>query len=156
MTTELIIPLSSRAIAIANTPKTRTRCAHNTDDEIAPATEPVAPATEPVAPATEPDVVLAVEETKTGGSDAEVLEVILRESQKSLPMETISPVVHLAIYSGVNVFEQLVNGVCVMRRVHDGYANATRILKAAGLSENQRRNVLTKEVNPTLLDIIQA
>ena len=149
MTTELIIPLSSRAIAIANTPKTRTRCAHNTDDEIAPATEPVAPATEP-------DVVLAVEETKTGGSDAEVLEVILRESQKSLPMETISPVVHLAIYSGVNVFEQLVNGVCVMRRVHDGYANATRILKAAGLSENQRRTVLTKEVHPTLLDIIQA
>ncbi|KAJ3334041.1 transcriptional regulator swi6 [Blyttiomyces sp. JEL0837] len=51
-----------------------------------------------------------------------------------------------AIYSGVQVFEISIHGVPVMRRVGDGYVNATQILRAAGLPKTQRTKVLEKEV----------
>ena len=51
-----------------------------------------------------------------------------------------------AVYSNVSVFEMEVNGVAVMRRRHDGWLNATQILKVAGVDKGKRTKVLEKEI----------
>ncbi|KAI9331235.1 transcription regulator HTH, apses-type DNA-binding domain-containing protein, partial [Zopfochytrium polystomum] len=51
-----------------------------------------------------------------------------------------------AIYSGVNVYEQVCNDVPVMRRAKDAFINATQILRAAGLPKTQRTKILEKDV----------
>lgn len=51
-----------------------------------------------------------------------------------------------ATYSGVPVYECIINGVAVMRRRSDGWINATHILKVAGLDKPQRTRVLERDV----------
>ncbi|CAO1617740.1 unnamed protein product [Parajaminaea phylloscopi] len=51
-----------------------------------------------------------------------------------------------ATYSGVPVYECIIKGVAVMRRRHDGWINATHILKVVGLDKPQRTRVLERDV----------
>lgn len=51
-----------------------------------------------------------------------------------------------AVYSGVQVYEMDVGGVACMRRRHDGWLNATQILKIAGVDKGRRTKVLEKEI----------
>lgn len=46
------------------------------------------------------------------------------------------------IYNGVPVLELMINGQSIMRRISDGYMNATHILSQAGLSKGQRTKAL--------------
>lgn len=59
-----------------------------------------------------------------------------------------APVVYLATYSNVPVFELTVRGIGVMRRRADGFLNATQILKLAGIEKGKRTKILEKEVLP--------
>ncbi|OLL27024.1 Start control protein cdc10 [Neolecta irregularis DAH-3] len=54
--------------------------------------------------------------------------------------------IYSAIYSGVHVFEMLINDIAVMRRRHDSYLNATQILKVAGIDKGKRTKILEKEI----------
>ncbi|KAI8984788.1 hypothetical protein BDF20DRAFT_986628 [Mycotypha africana] len=54
--------------------------------------------------------------------------------------------IYSAIYSGIPVFEMVVNGVAVMRRRNDSYMNATQILKVANIEKGKRTKILEKEV----------
>ncbi|KAI9248634.1 hypothetical protein BY458DRAFT_494284 [Sporodiniella umbellata] len=54
--------------------------------------------------------------------------------------------IYSAVYSGVAVFEMIVNGVAVMRRQKDSYMNATQILKVANIDKGKRTKILEKEV----------
>lgn len=49
-------------------------------------------------------------------------------------------------YSGVAVYEMLIQGVSVMRRRADSYLNATHILKLAGMDKGKRTKILEREV----------
>ncbi|EPX74430.1 MBF transcription factor complex subunit Res2 [Schizosaccharomyces octosporus yFS286] len=57
-----------------------------------------------------------------------------------------STAVHIAVYSGVEVYECFIKGVSVMRRRRDSWLNATQILKVADFDKPQRTRVLEKEV----------
>lgn len=57
-----------------------------------------------------------------------------------------TPVVYLATYSNVPVFELTVRGIGVMRRRADGFLNATQILKLAGVEKGKRTKILEKEI----------
>lgn len=57
-----------------------------------------------------------------------------------------SPMVYLATYSNVPVYEITVRGIAVMRRRLDGYLNATQILKVAGVEKARRTKILEKEI----------
>lgn len=54
--------------------------------------------------------------------------------------------IYSAVYSGVPVFEMVVNDVAVMRRRTDSYMNATQILKVANIEKGKRTKILEKEV----------
>ncbi|ODV90504.1 hypothetical protein CANCADRAFT_60803 [Tortispora caseinolytica NRRL Y-17796] len=54
--------------------------------------------------------------------------------------------IYKAIYSGVPVYEIMVNNVAVMRRRADGWCNATQILKIANFDKPQRTRILEREV----------
>lgn len=54
---------------------------------------------------------------------------------------------YVASYSGVDVYEELLGGTPLMRRVSDDWVNATQILKVAGLPKAQRTRVLEREVH---------
>ncbi|OAD69883.1 apses-type HTH transcription regulator [Phycomyces blakesleeanus NRRL 1555(-)] len=54
--------------------------------------------------------------------------------------------IYSAVYSGVPVFEMVVQGVAVMRRRADSYMNATQILKVAGIEKGKRTKILEREV----------
>lgn len=54
--------------------------------------------------------------------------------------------IYSAVYSGVPVFEMIVNDVAVMRRRTDSYMNATQILKVANIEKGKRTKILEKEV----------
>ncbi|QIX01028.1 hypothetical protein AMS68_006545 [Peltaster fructicola] len=54
--------------------------------------------------------------------------------------------IYTAVYSGVQVYEMDVGGVACMRRRHDGWLNATQILKIAGVDKGRRTKVLEKEI----------
>ncbi|KAJ3275117.1 hypothetical protein HDV01_001256 [Terramyces sp. JEL0728] len=51
-----------------------------------------------------------------------------------------------AIYSQTPVYEINVEGTLFMRRIQDGYINATQLLKIAGLPKSQRIRILENEV----------
>ncbi|KAI9325036.1 transcription regulator HTH, apses-type DNA-binding domain-containing protein, partial [Zopfochytrium polystomum] len=54
--------------------------------------------------------------------------------------------IYMAVYSGVSVYEKIIRGVPVMKRVDDYYMNATHILKVAGFTKPKRTKILEKEV----------
>ncbi|KAI9475594.1 MAG: hypothetical protein EXX96DRAFT_609526 [Benjaminiella poitrasii] len=54
--------------------------------------------------------------------------------------------IYSAVYSGIPVFEAIINGVAVMRRQTDSYMNATQILKVANIEKGKRTKILEKEV----------
>lgn len=54
--------------------------------------------------------------------------------------------IYSAVYSGVPVFEMVVNGIATMRRRTDSYMNATQILKVANIDKGRRTKILEKEV----------
>ncbi|ORE09029.1 apses-domain-containing protein [Rhizopus microsporus var. microsporus] len=54
--------------------------------------------------------------------------------------------IYSAAYSGVPVFEMIVNSVAVMRRRNDSYMNATQILKVANIDKGRRTKILEREV----------
>ncbi|CEP16951.1 hypothetical protein [Parasitella parasitica] len=54
--------------------------------------------------------------------------------------------IYSAVYSGVPVFEMVVNGVAIMRRRTDSYMNATQILKVASIDKGKRTKILEKEI----------
>ncbi|KAI8147016.1 hypothetical protein BJV82DRAFT_508895 [Fennellomyces sp. T-0311] len=54
--------------------------------------------------------------------------------------------IYSATYSGVQVFETVVQDVVVMRRRVDSYMNATQILKVAGIEKGKRTKILEREV----------
>ncbi|KAI7902939.1 uncharacterized protein BX663DRAFT_508947 [Cokeromyces recurvatus] len=54
--------------------------------------------------------------------------------------------IYSAVYSGVPVFETIINGVAVMRRQTDSFMNATQILKVANIEKGKRTKILEKEV----------
>jgi regulatory protein SWI6 len=60
--------------------------------------------------------------------------------------EKQSAQVYSAVYSGVPVYEMMCGDIPVMRRVSDGYMNATQILKIAGFSKPKRTKILEREV----------
>nr|CAA83678.1 DNA binding protein (CDC10 partner) [Schizosaccharomyces pombe] len=57
-----------------------------------------------------------------------------------------SSAVHVAVYSGVEVYECFIKGVSVMRRRRDSWLNATQILKVADFDKPQRTRVLERQV----------
>ena len=57
-----------------------------------------------------------------------------------------APVVYLATYSSVPVYELTVRGIACMRRRQDAYLNATQILKIAGIEKAKRTKILEKEI----------
>ncbi|KAJ3348950.1 transcriptional regulator swi6 [Entophlyctis luteolus] len=54
--------------------------------------------------------------------------------------------VYTAVYSGIPVYEMMFRGVQIMRRIADGWLNATHILKAAAYSKPRRTKILEQEV----------
>ncbi|KAJ3213976.1 hypothetical protein HDU67_002235 [Dinochytrium kinnereticum] len=54
--------------------------------------------------------------------------------------------IYSATYSGVPVYEMLVNTVPVMKRRVDGYINATQVLKVAGVPKPRRNAIMQREV----------
>ncbi|KAF3918694.1 Ankyrin-3 [Arthrobotrys entomopaga] len=59
---------------------------------------------------------------------------------------TPTPLIYSAVYSGVSVYEMMVNNVAVMRRRDDDWLNATQILKVAGIEKGKRTKLLEKEI----------
>lgn len=55
--------------------------------------------------------------------------------------------IYTATYSGVPVYEAIIHGVPVMRRIHDSFMNATQILKVAGVPKPKRTKILEREVS---------
>ncbi|CAO1616683.1 unnamed protein product [Sympodiomycopsis kandeliae] len=85
------------------------------------------------------------------GSQASMSQVTAATSNESAapaqpPMTGPSPMVYLATYSNVPVYEITVRGIAVMRRRIDGYLNATQILKVAGVEKARRTKILEKEI----------
>lgn len=60
-----------------------------------------------------------------------------------------------ASYSGVRVYEFTCRGYPVMRRMADGYINATQILRAAGLPKPQRTKILERDVTGGVHEKVQ-
>ncbi|KAL9939405.1 hypothetical protein V8E36_001222 [Tilletia maclaganii] len=60
-----------------------------------------------------------------------------------------------AVYSGVPVYECIINDVAVMRRRADSWLNATQILKVVGLDKPQRTRILEREVQKGTHEKIQ-
>ncbi|KAI7886953.1 apses-domain-containing protein [Lichtheimia hyalospora FSU 10163] len=54
--------------------------------------------------------------------------------------------VYRATYSGVPVYEILIQGHPIMRRQSDSYMNATQILKVAGIEKGRRTKILEREI----------
>ncbi|KAI8899939.1 transcription regulator HTH, apses-type DNA-binding domain-containing protein [Globomyces pollinis-pini] len=52
-----------------------------------------------------------------------------------------------ATYSGVDVYELIVNGHSLMRRRDDSWVNATHILKIANVEKGRRTKILEREVH---------
>ncbi|TPX35939.1 hypothetical protein SmJEL517_g01768 [Synchytrium microbalum] len=60
-----------------------------------------------------------------------------------------------AVYSSVPVYEFTTRGVSLMKRVKDGFMNATQILKLAGIDKGRRTKILEKEVHPNEHEKVQ-
>ncbi|KAK0527826.1 Transcription factor mbp1 [Tilletia horrida] len=63
--------------------------------------------------------------------------------------------IYKAVYSGVPVYECIINDVAVMRRRADSWLNATQILKVVGLDKPQRTRILEREVQKGTHEKIQ-
>lgn len=63
--------------------------------------------------------------------------------------------VMVSIYVGVNVYELNVRGISVMRRVDDGWFNATHILKVADVDRGRRARILDRELGDGIYETIQ-
>ncbi|KAK9238354.1 hypothetical protein V1525DRAFT_341814 [Lipomyces kononenkoae] len=73
-------------------------------------------------------------------------------SQETPPPPQVAPVpapsnIYTAVYSGIPVYEMMVNGVAVMRRRSDSFLNATQILKVGGVDKGRRTKILEKEIH---------
>lgn len=66
-----------------------------------------------------------------------------------------APVIYSAVYSGVEVYEMVVEDNPVMRRAFDSYMNATQLLKLAGFSKPKRTKILEKEIHTEVHEKIQ-
>lgn len=60
--------------------------------------------------------------------------------------EEVNTGIYTATYSGVAVFEMMVNGIAVMRRRNDSSLNATQILKVSGIDKSKRTKILEREI----------
>ncbi|CAN6618893.1 transcription factor Mbp1p [Trichomonascus vanleenenianus] len=63
--------------------------------------------------------------------------------------------VYKATYSGVPVYEFPCKNVAVMRRMSDGWVNATHILKVANFDKPQRTRILEREVQKGIHEKVQ-
>lgn len=63
--------------------------------------------------------------------------------------------VYSATYSGVDVYELIDSTGSIMRRKHDGWVNATHILKAASFPKAKRTRILEKDVQTRTHEKIQ-
>ncbi|KAI8088715.1 uncharacterized protein BX664DRAFT_331214 [Halteromyces radiatus] len=70
-------------------------------------------------------------------------------------MEKNKPDIYTATYSGIQVFEMIVNDLIVMRRRSDSYLNATQILKLCGIEKGKRTKILEREIIPNTHEKIQ-
>ncbi|KAI0226339.1 transcriptional regulator swi6 [Massospora cicadina] len=60
-----------------------------------------------------------------------------------------------AVYSGIPVWECVVNGIQVMRRCNDSYLNCTQLLKVAGIDKGRRTKILEREIFKTHHEKVQ-
>jgi hypothetical protein len=58
-------------------------------------------------------------------------------------------------YGGILVYEIVIRGRPVMRRMKDNYVNATHMLTAAGLSKCKRTKILDNEFAPGEYEKVQ-
>lgn len=79
----------------------------------------------------------------------------LTGSPKVDRQDEVSTGIYTATYSGIPVFEMMVNGVAVMRRRHDSSLNATQILKVAGVDKSKRTKILEREILPGTHEKVQ-
>lgn len=63
--------------------------------------------------------------------------------------------IYKATYSGVPVYEFPCKGVAVMRRMLDGWVNATHILKVSGFDKPQRTKILERDVQKGVHEKVQ-
>ncbi|ODV63595.1 transcription factor MBP1, partial [Ascoidea rubescens DSM 1968] len=70
-------------------------------------------------------------------------------------MASLSDQIYSATYSGVAVLEFLTTCGSVMRRKHDGWINATHILKVANFPKAKRTRILERDVQSGLHEKIQ-
>ncbi|ODV63433.1 KilA-N domain-containing protein, partial [Ascoidea rubescens DSM 1968] len=54
--------------------------------------------------------------------------------------------IYIATYSGIDVYESLIDGIPLMRRCTDDWVNATQILKVAKFQKAQRTRILEREI----------
>ncbi|KAJ9072660.1 transcriptional regulator swi6 [Entomophthora muscae] len=77
-------------------------------------------------------------------------------SQTDPPMALeVDPRITGAVYSGIPVWELMVNGIQVMRRCTDSYLNCTQLLKVAGIDKGRRTKILEREVFKTHHEKVQ-
>eukprot|EP00842_Homolaphlyctis_polyrhiza_P004694 jgi/Hompol1/5225/HPOL_004242-RA len=60
-----------------------------------------------------------------------------------------------AVYSNVPVYELAIGDTSIMRRKHDGWINATHILKVAGIEKGRRTKILEKEIHHEVHEKVQ-
>lgn len=75
-------------------------------------------------------------------SDLKILRAFCTVKMEETPKENV----YSAIYSGVPVYEVMINDIPIMRRMADSYMNATQILKIAGFSKPKRTKILESDV----------
>ncbi|SOV05902.1 related to MBP1 - transcription factor, subunit of the MBF factor [Ustilago sp. UG-2017a] len=68
---------------------------------------------------------------------------------------SVDKTIFKATYSGVPVYECIINNVAVMRRRSDSWLNATQILKVVGLDKPQRTRVLEREIQKGIHEKVQ-
>lgn len=88
----------------------------------------------------------AVQSPGTSFSGVASAKRTLTGSPKVDRQDEVTTGIYTATYSGIPVFEMMVNGVAVMRRRHDSSLNATQILKVAGVDKSKRTKILEREI----------
>ncbi|KAJ3114138.1 hypothetical protein HDU96_002519 [Phlyctochytrium bullatum] len=74
------------------------------------------------------------------------LPLLLPHPPQDMQRDRPAPLIYSAVYSGVPVYEMMCKNVPIMRRISDGYINATQILRVAGFNKPRRTKILEKEV----------
>ncbi|KAG2225665.1 hypothetical protein INT45_012137 [Circinella minor] len=70
-------------------------------------------------------------------------------------MQDYTTEVYRAMYSGIGVYEMLVQGMPLMRRRKDSYMNSTQILKVAGFDKGKRTRIVEREILPGVHEKVQ-